>query len=483
MSARQSVGVVLCVALGLCCGAEAADWPQLQNGPGHTGYTAEGPRPPLRVKWTRSLGEPTFPGAQPIVADGRLYVGTCWGNLLALDRNTGRTLWVYKTGAPVLGTPAFEGGVVYATSMDRHCHAVDARDGTRRWAFPTEEGISAGPVVADGKVFIAGRDAIVYALDARDGSLVWKSPVGAMVMATPAWASGVLYVGAGDNRVYALDGKTGREIWKSEGLPGMAIRDYWLVASGPSVIATTQLVNGAHATYDAIEKGIMAPFREANHGKMLVQDELIEKLRGWFVAHPHQQTLHVLDAATGKRRFVAPIVQVHGGGCTGPLPVIAPDGACYVVYANVRLQASGWAFPGRLDLETGRLEPLIKGRYWIDKDQWEWQPKPGTEFGRRSTFDTGFCVSDQSWGLSLAGGRLLTVRDPGWPEAEPSCCALDLKTGEDRYLCDERTRLRQAVRDGRYGGAFHATCSPMIVSGKHVFHKAVRNVIVCFEGD
>ncbi|MGB2824596.1 MAG: PQQ-binding-like beta-propeller repeat protein, partial [Phycisphaerae bacterium] len=144
----------------------AADWPQLQCDPAHTGYTADQPNPPYRLLWCRDLKEPMATASQPVIAAGRMYVGTNYGNLYALDRGTGETSWTYRTGRPILGSAAFDGGTVYVNSMDHRCHAVDARTGERRWAFETGEGIWAAPVIADGKVFVAGRDGSVYALDA-----------------------------------------------------------------------------------------------------------------------------------------------------------------------------------------------------------------------------------------------------------------------------------------------------------------------------
>ena len=224
----------------------------------------------------------------------------------------------------------------------------------------------------------------------------------------------------------------------------------------------------------------MAPFREKNHGKMLVQDELLEQVRQWYVDHPHQKTFQALNAKDGSEKFVAPIIHVQGGGCAGPLPAIGPDGQAYVMYALVRVLASGWAFVGRLDLRTGRLEPLIKDRYWIDKNEWEWQAKPGTTLDRHSAFAVGFCVSDQSWGLTRGGGKLFAVRDPGWASGEGAYSYIDLATGQDAWL--DGVEVRDIARGGSYGGAFHATASPIVISGKCLIHKTVRNVLFCLEG-
>ena len=120
-------------------------------------------------------------------------------------------------------------------------------------------------------------------------------------------------------------------------------------------IVSTQLVFNAHHTLQLAESEIMRPFLQANMGKTLVQDELIEQIRAWYNRHPQLQTLFVLDADTGRQRFIAPVIPAHGGGCVGSLPVIAGDGNAYLIYANVRLRASGWAFLGRLDLRTGKM--------------------------------------------------------------------------------------------------------------------------------
>jgi hypothetical protein len=486
LRALRSTIIVLLVSLapGVTSSANGADWPQLQGNAGHTGYTADQPRPPFALKWIHQLRQPTHPGAPPIVAAGKLFVGTAWGELLALDRNTGKVVWRFKTGSAICSSPAYHDGLVYVTSMDRNCYAIAAGNGELAWKLVTSEGIWSGPVVADGKVFVAGRDARVYALHSQTGRTQWESPVGSLVMATPAYHNGTLYVGAGDNRVYALDGTTGRTFWKSDKLPGMAMRDYWLVAGNGVVICTTQLVYGSHPTFKPLERQVMAPYRKANKGKLLDHDKLLPQIKQWLIDHPAAQTVHVLDCKSGKPQCIPPIISVHGGGCAGPLPVTAPTGQTHTMFTNVRLSASGWAFVGELDLLEGTVDPLIKDRYYVDDDHWEWQAAPGTQLSRQSMFAVGFCVNDQSWGLSRGGKMLFCLRDPGWAGGEAGYSYIDLETGENRWLLDSHDlrTIQQANWDGSYGGAFHATATPFVISGKQLFHKRIRNFIVCLEG-
>jgi hypothetical protein len=476
------IGCAIVCAIALLGGdCTGEDWPQLQKDAAHSGYTPDSPAPPYTLKWVRDVEEPMHTTSPPIVADGKVFLGTNWGNLIAFDRETGETVWRYATGAPILGTPAYDGGLVFANSMDRKCHAVAVRDGSPVWQFETGEGIWAAPVLAGGKVFVAGRDGFVYALRQQDGTLVWKAPIDGPVLATPAYADGTLFVPGGDNRVYAFQGEDGLDRWTSAPLPGAAIRDYWLVVGQGKVMATTQFVRGCHDSYRALDTAVMKPFRTAHEGKMLEQGPLLDEVARWLVAHPDERSLHLLDAATGKPGPVPPLLQVHGGGCSGPLPTVAPDGAAYAVYANVRLAASGWAFVGRLDLGTGGLDPLIKGRYWVSDKEWEWQAAPGTKLAGRSAFDVGFCVNDQSWGLCLAGDRVFAVRDPGWSTGQMAYSYIDVSTGEDGWIVNNEAR--DIAMRGSFGGAFHATCAPMVVSDNNIFHKTARNVLVCFEGN
>ena len=482
--------VFLALAAGLA-GAEAigGDWPQLQCDAAHTGYTADRPSAPYRLLWTRDLGEPMATASQPVVADGRLYVGTSHGHVYALDRGSGKTVWVYETGGPVLGSCAYAGGVVYAGSMDHCCHAIDARTGRRVWAQETGEGLWAAPVVAGGRVFVAGRDGFVRAFGAADGTPAWQAPIGGLVMNTPAYADGVLYVAGGDMHVYAYDGRTGRRRWKSAKVPGAAMREYWLVAAHGTVVLTSQLAFACHPTQEIIQRAVMNPFNERTKNDPVLRDEgVFPALREWLEKHPHHKTLLVLDAATGKEKFVAPIITVNGGSCLGPPPAVTPDGWAYTVYANIWLRASGWAFFGRLSLKTGKMEPLITGRYapkLRHADSWHWQPKAGHRFGRTSTWDGGFSVIDQSWSVSVGGDVAFPVRDPGWPGNPPFYNTYVISQRRDRYLLADgaaRRELGERNLGTLGGGQMHNTASPVAISGRQLFHKSSRSVIFAFEG-
>lgn len=457
------------------------DWPQLQGNPGHTGFTPHEPRPPYRLRWASDLQEPTQSAAQVVLSGDKLFVGTGWGNLYALNLDNGETLWGYRTAAPIFGTPAVNGDRVYITSCDRCLHAVEAQTGRGIWRFETEEPLWAAPVVADERLYLAGRDGFVYAID-QEGRQIWRSPVGGPVLCTPAYSEGVLYVGAGDMHVYALDGKSGNLIWKSAKIPGAAFREYWLVAAHNTVLLTVQNPLCTRQVHEQLNRLVMEPFVESHAGdEILVEDEIFPALVEQFRKHPHWRTHFALDAASGKEKFIPRIVGVEGGGCISMPPAVDADGWAYTMYGNLILGASGKAFLGRFHLNDGRMEPLLKNRFAGPKVNWEqlsFVLRPGRPRGP-GDFYGGFSVMDQSWGITVAGSRVFAVRDPGHPREPPHFNWHDLRTGESGAIEDRRRELQEL---GSYGCGYHSTCSAPAICGNLLAYKSSRSVVIVYEG-
>jgi alcohol dehydrogenase (cytochrome c) len=94
----------------------------------------------LSQTWRTDVADDGEQGAAPIVWNGRMYVSTPHGGVLALDATTGRLLWQ----APY--NPAY----VLLFAVNR------------------------GVGLADGKVFIATQDCRILALDAATGKQVWN---------------------------------------------------------------------------------------------------------------------------------------------------------------------------------------------------------------------------------------------------------------------------------------------------------------------
>jgi outer membrane protein assembly factor BamB len=125
----------------------------------------------------------------------------------------GVVAWRFKTGAPLLASPAAVGGVVYQPTGDRRVVALDVRDGRLLWEHPTSGPVDSSPALADGLLYYGQRDGKVVALRQETGEVAWAYGAGGPVMGSPAVDRGVVYIGAGDGVLYALDAKTGQKLW------------------------------------------------------------------------------------------------------------------------------------------------------------------------------------------------------------------------------------------------------------------------------
>jgi glucose dehydrogenase len=104
-----------------------------------------------------------------------------WGNVTAVDYNTGRIRWQVKTPSPMIGGAlATAGGLVFTGEAEGWFRAYDAQNGKILWSFFTGAGVNAPPAsyAVDGKQYIVvgaggnaafnykrGNDIIAFALE------------------------------------------------------------------------------------------------------------------------------------------------------------------------------------------------------------------------------------------------------------------------------------------------------------------------------
>jgi outer membrane protein assembly factor BamB len=237
------------------------DWPTYGFDPARSHAPPFELAPPFRIIW-KNVGDWSLIEFPPVIADGRLFVGTNHGLLLALDAATGHVLWQRKLGrciasspsvagealvvgvlaappqcdrdipsyiaafdvrtgrtlwrhgaGPVEASPLVVGGTVIVGSWDGRVRALDAATGALRWSFPTGGPIKAGASLAGRNAIVGSYDGSLYALDERTGALRWAAAVGARFYATPAVAGGRVIDATTDGVVHAFDTRSGAERW------------------------------------------------------------------------------------------------------------------------------------------------------------------------------------------------------------------------------------------------------------------------------
>ncbi len=350
--------------------AFGGDWPQLQHDARRSGYTEERLEPPFRVAWTRNFQPERVAGfVQPVISRGAVFVGTEFGNFYALDAATGRELWKFAAGSPIMHTAACAGDRVFFAALDGAVYALEARTGNLAWRHAGRRGygFTAAPLVVDGRLFIGGRDGTFYALDLDDGHEAWtwraEEPIFTTAAAGP---NGEILVGAEDMRLRALSGNDGHVLWTSRPLNGQTLMNTHPVVAGGTILFRPMMNHlvkmmawkpAFTPTWDkaefdrryqaALENGVRKGEMPPDLWKL--QDEVVE----YFRQQPEDQDLFLLDAATGRTRPVAPHFRVNSMHGPVAAPAMTADRSVVIPWTYVN---HGWA---RLDLEKGRAVEFI----------------------------------------------------------------------------------------------------------------------------
>jgi len=358
----------------------------LAHDPARSGATTTEVRPPFERKWYRLFpDEGLMAGVQPIVADGRVFVGTMRGTLYAIDSEAGRDVWAFKTGGAILHTCAAIKGRVFFGNAEGKVYALNLTNGTPAWSVQIGPAVWNAPVVYEGVVIVGGRDGGLYTIEADSGRIKWKALTGGPLLSSPALDAKArkVYIGSEDMRVYAFDFASGKQLWRSSKLPGVSFRGYHpVIAPDGSVMITVtpalSLDSFEPILLDMV-KEIFGDFASWRHTKeeneRLRQEnfELMDKpgtyqaqldyIRRRLTDEPVYQTFFVLDAQTGKQKFVAPIVYAESMNGTGAPPIVTPDGKVIVKFQALlrsRYQHySPFLNVGYLDTSTGHITPVM----------------------------------------------------------------------------------------------------------------------------
>jgi quinohemoprotein ethanol dehydrogenase len=151
----------------------------------------------LGLAWYADFNVPRGQESTPLMIDGVIYVTTAWSNVRAFDAATGEPLWQFDAEVPrewgvraccdvVNRGAAAWNGKIYVGTIDGRLVALDAASGSKVWETDTlitrdaAYSITGAPRVVKGKVIIGNGGAeygvrgYVSAFDAETGALDWR---------------------------------------------------------------------------------------------------------------------------------------------------------------------------------------------------------------------------------------------------------------------------------------------------------------------
>lgn len=182
---------------------------------------------------------------------GRLYAASGFGNVVALDPESGAKIWERQLDAPVRSAPAAVGGKVFVVALDGKFYCLAGADGGELWSvrgLPQQASLinNASPAVDGDIVVVPYPSGDLVALHVADGSAAWTESLSRTRMnsemtsmsdaARPAIDGGTVFAVGHAGRMVATQSGSGERLW-SLNIPGT--QQPW-VAGGSVFVVDTQ---------------------------------------------------------------------------------------------------------------------------------------------------------------------------------------------------------------------------------------------------
>jgi outer membrane protein assembly factor BamB len=178
-------------------------------------------------------------------ATGLAFAGAADGTLYAVftsGPSAGRLAWSAPVGAGQVQSPVFGGGAVYAASASGEVVALSKSTGSSVWSATVPGGGSAAPALdSAGQVLVVPTTSGITALGTASGKRLWSFALPGPT--SPMLAAGAVYVGSSNDHVYAVSESTGQQIWSRA--TGGAIQDSGALSKGANGSVTGLYVGSA----------------------------------------------------------------------------------------------------------------------------------------------------------------------------------------------------------------------------------------------
>lgn len=291
-----------------------ASWTHLAGGASHTvAHPALSASP--QVVWSANIGAGNSRRArltaEPVVQDGRIFTMDSRSNVTALAADTGAILWTAslvpsndKGDDASSGGLAIGSGILAATTGFGELSALNPETGALLWQQKLEAPVSGAPAVADGIVFVSGRDNRAWGVDVTNGRVKWQlsnTPeiTGVLGSGSPALTDRLALFPFASGEVMAALRGSGVRVWSSlvsgerRGRAYTSVRDF----SGVPVVAGDTIYAGTFAG----RLGAMTSGGERIWTAKEGAADVVSVAGGSVFVVSDQAELLRLDAETGER--------------------------------------------------------------------------------------------------------------------------------------------------------------------------------------
>lgn len=363
------------------------------------------PSSPLDVVWRKQLG--TGPGAvyTRLRADtdgNRVYTADTSGHVLALDLESGATLWSVNLDRKISAAMTRVDNQLYVVTFNGVLHCLSTEDGSELWSSQLSSEAVA-PAGADQQmVFVHTVDGRISAFRADDGNQLWSYETSMPVLTvrgtgTPLPVDALVITGLANGKVIGLDRELGIPRWEARlATPEGRSELERLVDIDGTVHPADELVYAAsyHGKVAAI--GLKGDIRWEADGSSYTSPDL--GLGNLYLTLDDGR-IQAFDQITGNSAWVQTDLQDRALGpitaASNYLAVADDEGYLYLLnQQDGQLIARRWLRPRPLHIS-----------YPSQSEATRWRPMHGRDFGIRSPI----VATDKGLLVYTNDGELLLV--------------------------------------------------------------------------
>lgn len=221
----------------------------------------------------------------PVYDDGRLFIQTIDGRLLAREADTGESIWAFDSQVPILtlrgtATPVVAGQIVYSGFADGMLMALNGATGERLWGhrvmLPQGRSeldrmvdVDSSPLVVGPIVYAASFQGRLKAVRRADGRPLWEKEASSFLDLATGY--GQIYVIDEEDKVLAIDQESSEEAWANTSLARrvlsspVAYNNYLLVGDDEGYLHVIAQSDGRFLGRTRLDgDGLRSPFTVAD---------------------------------------------------------------------------------------------------------------------------------------------------------------------------------------------------------------------------
>jgi len=137
--------------------------------------------------------------------NGYAYTGHMGNRFVSVDLQRRKMKWKYRSKEfAYYASPAVTEKYAVIGSRDKRLHCVERDTGNSVWQFRTQGEVDSSPVICGDRVVVGSGDGRLYMVGLTDGEMIWNYEIGQPVSGSPAVVDGRILIGAEDGVLYAF---------------------------------------------------------------------------------------------------------------------------------------------------------------------------------------------------------------------------------------------------------------------------------------